>query len=217
MVQQAIEGQIMNMAQVLEEQIDDKLHQLDNLNDNDIEKIRAKRLADMKKRQAKKAEWMKNGHGEYNDLPDEKSFFAEMKGEERMICHFYRENWPCKVMDKHLSELTQKHLETKFVKINAEKSPYLTDKLKIWMLPTLALIKNEKVENYLVGFDELGGTDAFPQEWLVNNLVARGMLFDDGEAARKPPTEATSTRNLRTGGYTRQMESDDEDSDFGDE
>lgn len=29
--------------------------------------------------------------------------------------------------------------------INAEKSPYLTEKLKIWMLPTLALIKNEKV------------------------------------------------------------------------
>lgn len=31
------------------------------------------------------------------------------------------------------------------VQINAEKSPYLTDKLKIWMLPTLALIKSEKV------------------------------------------------------------------------
>lgn len=28
--------------------------------------------------------------------------------------------------------------------INAEKSPYLTDKLKVWMLPTLALVKHEK-------------------------------------------------------------------------
>lgn len=27
----------------------------------------------------------------------EKEFFSEMKGEARMICHFYRENWPCKV------------------------------------------------------------------------------------------------------------------------
>lgn len=36
--------------------------------------------------------------------------------------------------------------------INAEKSPYLTDKLKIWMLPTLALVKNEKVDDYIVGF-----------------------------------------------------------------
>lgn len=36
--------------------------------------------------------------------------------------------------------------------INAEKSPFLTDKLKVFMLPTLALIKNEKVEDYVVGF-----------------------------------------------------------------
>jgi hypothetical protein len=32
-----------------------------------------------------------------------------------------------------------------FPQINAEKSPYLVEKLKVWMLPTLALIKNEKV------------------------------------------------------------------------
>lgn len=38
------------------------------------------------------------------------------------------------------------------LQINAEKSPYLTEKLKIWMLPTLALIKSEKVEDYVVGF-----------------------------------------------------------------
>jgi hypothetical protein len=38
------------------------------------------------------------------------------------------------------------------MQINAEKSPFLTERLKIWMLPTLALIKNEKVEDYVVGF-----------------------------------------------------------------
>ena len=37
------------------------------------------------------------GHGEYREILSEKDFFAEMKGTERMICHFYRENWPCKV------------------------------------------------------------------------------------------------------------------------
>jgi hypothetical protein len=35
------------------------------------------------------------------------------------------------------------------------------DKLKVWMLPTLALIKAEKVIDYVVGFDELGGKDDF--------------------------------------------------------
>ena len=37
------------------------------------------------------------GHGEYREILSEKDFFAEMKGTERMVCHFYRENWPCKV------------------------------------------------------------------------------------------------------------------------
>ena len=37
------------------------------------------------------------GHGEYREILSEKDFFAEMKGTERMICHFHRENWPCKV------------------------------------------------------------------------------------------------------------------------
>jgi hypothetical protein len=35
------------------------------------------------------------------------------------------------------------------MQINAEKAPYLTDKLKIWMLPTIALVKSEKVERYV--------------------------------------------------------------------
>jgi hypothetical protein len=47
------------------------------------------------------------------------------------------------------------------LQINAEKAPYLTDKLKVWMLPTLALIKGEKVIDYVVGFDDMGGKDDF--------------------------------------------------------
>lgn len=43
------------------------------------------------------------------------------------------------------------------MQINAEKSPFLVEKLKIWMLPTLALIKKEKVMDYVVGFDDFGG------------------------------------------------------------
>lgn len=56
------------------------------------------------------------------------------------------------VMDKHMSILAKQHLETRFVKINAEKSPYLAEKLRIIVLPTLALIKNAKVDDYVVMF-----------------------------------------------------------------
>lgn len=50
------------------------------------------------------------------------------------------------------------------MQIHAEKSPYLVEKLKIWMLPTLALIRQEKTVDYVVGFDDMGGKDDFTTE-----------------------------------------------------
>lgn len=59
------------------------------------------------------------------------------------------------VVDKHLSILAKQHIETRFVKIHAEKSPFLAEKLKIVVLPTIALIKNAKVDDYVVCYTEL--------------------------------------------------------------
>ncbi len=96
--QQAIvEHALASVARHLEQQVDQELNKLDNLNDDDIEGIRQKRMADMKKRQEKMKDWVAKGHGEYREIFSEQEFFKEMKGEERMVCHFFRENWPCKV------------------------------------------------------------------------------------------------------------------------
>ncbi|PRQ22811.1 putative thioredoxin-like protein [Rosa chinensis] len=54
---------------------------------------------------------------------------------------------------------------------SAEKSPFLAEKLKIVVLPTLALIKNAIVDDYVVGFDELGGKDDFSTEELARGEV----------------------------------------------
>lgn len=118
------------------------------------------------------------------------------------------------VMDKHMQVLAKSHIETKFVKINAEKSPYLTEKLKIHILPTLALIKKEKVEEYVVGFDPFGGTDDFPTEVVSNHLEAYGMIHPDESRAPPSGSAAASKLGIRKGGPKR-TESD-EDSDFDD-
>lgn len=66
------------------------------------------------------------GHGEYIELYDEKEFFEVTKKSENVVCHFYRDSFErCKILDKHLSLLSKKHIETKFCKINAEKAPFL--------------------------------------------------------------------------------------------
>lgn len=95
-VQQAIEDQVLAAAKGVEDQLDSRLHALDNLDEDDLENLRRRRVEQMKQHARKKQEWLSRGHGEYREIDGEKTFFAEMKGEARMVCHFYRNNWPCK-------------------------------------------------------------------------------------------------------------------------
>lgn len=174
--------------------------------------------------QKKKAEWAAKGHGEYTDI-EEKQFFKQIKGEERCICHFYRDSFPCKIIDKHLAILAKQHLETKFIRVHAEKAPFLTERLKIWMLPTLAIIKHEKTTDYIVGLDDMGGVEDFSTEVLRGRLALLGAIFDDAIGASglgggggkacsggKEEEEEVHQRTIRQGGF-KKTESD-EDSDF---
>ncbi|KAL2925016.1 Thioredoxin domain-containing protein 9-like protein [Bienertia sinuspersici] len=196
-VQQIIEKQVLTVAQAMEEKLDEEIAALDRLEDDDIEVLREKRLKQMKKMAEKRSRWISLGHGEYSEIPSEKEFFSTVKASERVVCHFYRENWPCKVMDKHLSILAKQHIETRFVKIHAEKSPFLAEKLKIVVLPTLAAIKNAKVENYLVGFDELGGRDDFNTEELEEKLGKYQVITFEGESSIKPSQSQGHSRSVR--------------------
>ena len=75
------------------------------------------------------------GHGEYQEISEEKEFFEISKKSENVVCHFYREGFErCKILDNHLKVLATKHIETKFCKINAEKAPFLTGKLFLSVL-----------------------------------------------------------------------------------
>ncbi|KHN20173.1 Thioredoxin domain-containing protein 9 like [Glycine soja] len=138
-IQEVIENQVLTVAQAVEDKIDDEIAALERLDADDIEALREHRLQQMKKMAEKRSRWISLGHSEYSEIPSKKDFFSVVKASERVVCHFFRENWPCKVMDKHLNILAKQHIETRFVKLNAEKSPFLAEKLKIIVLPTLAL------------------------------------------------------------------------------
>lgn len=80
------------------------------------------------------------------------------------------------------------------------------------MLPTLALIKNERVIDYVVGLDELGGTYDFETAALEDRLSAAGIIFDN--IARHAPVAAQqpAQRSVKQGGF--KTSHSDEDSDF---
>ncbi|XP_074564360.1 thioredoxin domain-containing protein 9 homolog [Curcuma longa] len=193
---QILEQQLLTVAKAVEDKIDEEITALDRLDLDDLEALRERRLQQMKKMAEKRNRWISLGHGEYSEI-SEKDFFAAVKASDRVVCHFYRENWPCKVMDKHLSILAKQHIETRFIKVQAEKSPFLTEKLRIIMLPTLALVKNAKVEDYVVGFDELGGTDGFSTEELEERLAKSQVIVFDGEVPSHPAKSSKTKRSVR--------------------
>ncbi|KAJ6905818.1 thioredoxin domain-containing protein 9 [Populus alba x Populus x berolinensis] len=203
-VQEIIENQVLTVAKAVEDKIDEEIAALDRLDLDDIEVLRERRLQQMKKMAEKRSRWISLGHSEYTEIPSEKDFFSAVKASDRVVCHFYRDNWPCKVMDKHMGILAKQHIETRFVKINAEKSPFLAEKLKILVLPTLALIKNAKVDDYVVGFDELGGTDEFNTEDLEERLAKAQVIFFEGESSLNSSKSSAQTRRS-----VRQSESHD--------
>ena len=184
-------NQLMAAAQIVEEQIDTELERLEKLDGDELEVLRQKRIAGMKKQQAKKQEWLSNGHGQYEEIPEEKEFFNVTKKSENVVVHFYKDDaFRCKILDKHLAALAPKHVETKFCKINAVKCPFLTERLKIRVIPTMAVIKDSKTRDYIVGFTDLGNTDEFSTEMLEWRLARSDIINYSGDLMTPPDGSA---------------------------
>lgn len=119
-------------------------------------------------------------------MNDTKDFFNAAKRSSRMIVHFYRGVTPrCQIVDAHLGRLAPQHIEARFVKIDAEKNPFLVERLGILIMPTIVLIKDGKTEHSLRGFDELGGTDDFSTDDMAYVLSTHGVLKYDGDRAEE--------------------------------
>ncbi|OEL34951.1 Thioredoxin domain-containing protein 9-like protein [Dichanthelium oligosanthes] len=207
-VSQILEKQVLSAAKAVEDKLDEEIAALDRLDPDDIEALRERRIQQMRRAAERRAKWHTLGHGEYAELP-EKEFFSAAKASERLVCHFYRDNWPCKVVDRHLSILAKQHVETRFIKVHAEKAPFLTEKLRIVVLPTLAIVKNAKVEDYVVGFDELGGKDDFSTEDLEERLAKSQVIFLDGEGSAYASKQAAATkRSVRQSGTGNSSDSE---------
>ena len=114
---------------------------LENLEEDDLEVIRRQRMEQLKKAQKDKIEMLSNGHGKYEEVSDEKEFFEATKKSDRVVCLFYLPgNFRCKIVDKHFDILARKHVGTRFIHINAEKAHFLTTRLNIRVIPTIAVI-----------------------------------------------------------------------------
>lgn len=185
-LQQTFEQQLLQTAQELEQQVDEEIKKLDQLDDDDIERIRQKRLDQLKQAHNQKQTWLQNGHGTYSYIQDQKEFFEAVKKSEKVVVHFFRPTtWRCQILDKHMTDLAAKHIETRFVKVDAEKSPFLVEQLKIQVIPTILLVVKSKVVDRIIGFEDLGSRDDFKTDVLARRLksVIRydGNVYEDAK------------------------------------
>lgn len=200
-----IQDKVLHVAKAIEKQVDSAIEQLDNLDVNDIENIRKQRVKELKQKEQKKQEWLRNGHGKYEELPEEKEFFEVMKKSENVIIHFYTNtNERCRIVDMHLKKLAPKHMETRFASLNAEKCPFLAEKLKIKVIPTLVCIHNGIMVDKIVGFTTLGNRDDFTTEILEWRLAQNEVIEYEGDLSLPPDEQdknKQSSRKIRDGLY----------------
>ena len=153
-----------------------------------IEAIRAKRLRELR---AKKARRNRNkALGEYREIV-ESEFLPTVTKKKFAAVHFYhREFERCKIMDQKLQRVALKHDEVKFVKLNAEKSPFFVTKLQIRTLPTVVLFINGVAKHRIVGFTGLdGGRDNFRTRSLETKLIDAGLIEDASPFGTYPDDE----------------------------
>ncbi|PSS13377.1 Thioredoxin domain-containing protein [Actinidia chinensis var. chinensis] len=146
------------------------------MDDPELEKLHADRIAALKKEAEKREILKQQGCGEYREIT-EGDFLGEVTGSEKVICHFYhREFYRCKIMDKHLKLLAVKYIDTKFIKLDAENAPFFVAKLAIKTLPCVILFRNGIGTDRLVGFQDLGGKDDFTTKTLETLFIRKGII-----------------------------------------
>eukprot|EP00923_Selenidium_pygospionis_P049889 GHVN01086040.1.p1 GENE.GHVN01086040.1~~GHVN01086040.1.p1 ORF type:complete len:220 (-),score=68.29 GHVN01086040.1:353-1012(-) len=145
--------------------------------DDAIAAIREKRMADLKKKKSQQQEYLSLGHGSYDEIKQDE-FLKTVTSSYRCVVHFYHNDFQrSKIFDAHLSKIVKSHLSAKFVKIDAEKAPFFTDRLNIRTLPTLCVFIDGIMKYQVVGFSTLGGDD-FPTARLARLLKTQEAITE---------------------------------------
>lgn len=63
----------------MEEHLDSEIQKLDQMDEDELERLKEKRLEALRKAQQQKQEWLSKGHGEYREIPSERDFFKKSR------------------------------------------------------------------------------------------------------------------------------------------
>merc|ERR1719471_687627 len=156
------------------------------LDDPELAKIQRNRLAKLKMEFEAKKALKATGHGSYDDMR-EQEMLKMTADTDYVVCAFYHKDFErCKIIDKHLSDLSKKHLSARFIKMDVQKNPFMAKKMLIKTLPSICCFIDAVLVDKIIGFDDFGGKDDFHTVVLENRLVKCGVIPDrHGKRARR--------------------------------
>ncbi|KAF2861945.1 thioredoxin-like protein, partial [Piedraia hortae CBS 480.64] len=101
--------------------------------------------------------------------------------EARCVVHFAKEEFArCRTMDTALEQLAKRHVETRFVRLEATEAPWVVERLKVRVLPCVMGFVGGKSVARITGFEGLGGgreeQSGFSLGKLERKLVEYGVL-----------------------------------------
>ncbi|KAG8470151.1 hypothetical protein KFE25_008572 [Diacronema lutheri] len=183
---------------------------VDEVVDDDLEALRALRLAQIKERQQRVEEWKRLGHGTYSELHSDREFFEEVARHARCVVALFDANaqFDASLVHGALSRIAPLHLETKLCCIAAEKAPMLSAHVAIERLPVLFLVRGGKV------VDKIPIDRSFTAEGVAYELADKGFLDSDETVAhRTAQQQASSIRSGQLSNPHRMGASADDDDD----
>jgi len=137
-------------------------------------------MAQLKKEAEARQANVHNGHGQLTQITDQKEFFDAAKKSEKLIVIFSRKsNEHSQQLLEHCKRLASTHLEARFIFIEAENAPFLTDRFNIFMLPTIVCIADNKVKCQHNGLNDIDGSGKYSTGMLEYLLGAADGMLDD--------------------------------------
>jgi hypothetical protein len=179
---------------------DDEFDHLLDDDDDDAEllALRNARIEELKREQGKRAEHVSLGHGTLRTITQDE-FLPECTGSSRfVVVHYYHDDFErCKIMDYHLRTIAPEHVEAKFVRIDASKSPFFVSKLRIQTLPSLFVFDMGREIGRLTGFEGLALNPKKPDEWHTGRL--QEWLSSTGAIKYERPSREVEEERKRLG------------------
>lgn len=129
---------------------------------------------------------------DYSDEGSLMALLAQKDTSEYYLVHFYELQFEkCRVMNQRLEQLASKHLDLRIMRIQASNAPFLVAKLKIKVLPCVAIYRCGVECDRLVGFSKLGNdVDGFSLAQLERYLMDARIIRYTSNNLRLQPSIA---------------------------